>query len=118
MNTVQVLPIRGLPIIKKGDNLAQLIGSAAQKQGTPPKDGDIIVVTHVIVSKAEGHVLNLDEVVPSRFAETVAKKLGKDPALVEVILRESRSIRRMVCLRECGSRPVERFRRQNSCTIA
>ncbi len=95
MKGVQVLPIRGLPIIKKGDNLARLISNAAQKQGTPLKDGDIIVVTHVVVSKAEGHVYSLNEVVPSRFAETIAKKLDKDPALVEVILRESRAIRRM-----------------------
>jgi coenzyme F420-0:L-glutamate ligase/coenzyme F420-1:gamma-L-glutamate ligase len=95
MNTVQVLPITGLPVIKKDDNLSQLIGSAAQKQGTPLKDGDVLVVTHVIVSKAEGHVYNLDEIVPSPFAANVAKKLGKDPALVEVILRESRAIRRM-----------------------
>jgi coenzyme F420-0:L-glutamate ligase/coenzyme F420-1:gamma-L-glutamate ligase len=95
MSMVQVLPIKGLPIIQKGANLAQLISSAAQKQGTPLRDGDVIVVTHVVVSKAEGHVYNLDEIVPSRFAETLAKKLDKDPALVEVILRESRAIRRM-----------------------
>jgi coenzyme F420-0:L-glutamate ligase/coenzyme F420-1:gamma-L-glutamate ligase len=95
MDTVQVFPITGLPIIKKGDNLAQLISAAARKQGTPLEDGDIVVVTHVVASKAEGHVFNLDEIVPSIFAETVAKKLHKDPALVEVILRESKAIRRM-----------------------
>jgi len=95
MNAVQVLPIRGLPIVRKGDNLARLISSAAQKQGTPLRDGDVIVVTHVVVSKSEGHLYNLDEVVPSKFAETAARKLDKDPALVEVILRESRAIRRM-----------------------
>lgn len=94
MDTIQVLPIRGMPIIKKGDNLAQLISNAAQKQGTPLKDDDIIVVTHVAVSKAEGNVYNLNDIVPSKFAETLAKKLDKDPALVEVILRESRAIRR------------------------
>lgn len=95
MDTVQVFPITGLPIIRKGDNLAQLISAAARKQGTPLKDGDVIIVTHVVVSKAEGHVFNLDEIVPSVFAENVAKKLHKDPALVEVILRESKAIRRM-----------------------
>jgi len=95
MNMVQVLPVTGLPLFKKGDNLAQLISDAAKKQGTPLQDGDVIVVTHVAASKAEGHVYNLDEVVPSEFAKTVAKKLDKDPALVEVVLRESRAIRRM-----------------------
>ena len=95
MNAVQVLPVEGLPLVKKGDNLAQLIGTAAQEQGTPLVDSDVIVVTHVAVSKAEGCIYNLDDVVPSRFAETLAKRLDKDPALVEVILRESRAIRRL-----------------------
>lgn len=92
---IQVLPVKGLPMIRKGDNLAQLIGNAAEKQGTPLQEGDVIVVTHVAVSKAEGRIYNLDEVVPSEFAKNVAKELRKDPALVEVILRESKGIRRM-----------------------
>jgi len=95
MSMIQVFPVRGLPLIKKGDNLAQLICTAAEKQGTPLQDSDVVVVTHVVVSKAEGNVYNLDEIVPSEFAETVAKKLDKDPALVEVVLRESTAIRRM-----------------------
>jgi coenzyme F420-0:L-glutamate ligase/coenzyme F420-1:gamma-L-glutamate ligase len=92
---IQVLPVKGLPMIRKGDNLAQLIGNAAEKQGIPLETGDVIVVTHVAVSKAEGRIYNLDEVVPSEFAKNVAKELRKDPALVEVILRESKGIRRM-----------------------
>jgi len=92
---IQVLPVKGLPMIKKGDNLAQLICRAAENQGTPLQNGDVIVVTHVFVSKAEGQVYNLDEIVPSEFAKAIAKRLDKDPALVEVILQESRAIRRM-----------------------
>lgn len=95
MNMIQVFPVTGIPLIKKGDNLAQLVCAAAERQGTPLQDSDVIVVTHVAASKAEGHVYNLDEVIPSEFAKTVAKQLDKDPALVEVILRESRAIRRM-----------------------
>jgi len=95
MSTIQVIGVKGLPIIKKGDDLAQLICKAAEKQGTPLKDGDVVVVTHVVASRAEGYVFNLDEVVPSEFAKTIAKQLDKDPALVEIILRESKSIRRM-----------------------
>jgi coenzyme F420-0:L-glutamate ligase/coenzyme F420-1:gamma-L-glutamate ligase len=53
------------------------------------------VVTHVAVSKAEGNVVNLDEVVPSTQALEVAKKVDKDPAMVEVILRETKEIVRM-----------------------
>ncbi|MGB9777811.1 MAG: coenzyme F420-0:L-glutamate ligase [Candidatus Bathyarchaeales archaeon] len=95
MNVVQIIGIKGLPIIKRGDNLAELICSAAEKQNTPIQNGDIIVVTHVIVSRAEGKIVNLDDVTPSAFAKSIAEQYGKDPALVEVILRESKSMVRM-----------------------
>jgi coenzyme F420-0:L-glutamate ligase/coenzyme F420-1:gamma-L-glutamate ligase len=95
LNKVEVFPVTGLPIIKEGDDLALLVCQAAEKQGTPIQNGDVIVVTHVIVSRAEGNVVDLETVTPSEFAKTVAKTTGKDPQLVEVILRESRSIIRM-----------------------
>ncbi|MEM2960153.1 MAG: coenzyme F420-0:L-glutamate ligase [Candidatus Bathyarchaeia archaeon] len=95
MRIIKIIPVTGLPIIKSGDDLGLLICEAAAKQGTPIENGDVIVVTHVIVSRAEGNVVNLDSVVPSEFAKRVAEEFGKDPALVEVILRESKSIIRM-----------------------
>jgi coenzyme F420-0:L-glutamate ligase/coenzyme F420-1:gamma-L-glutamate ligase len=95
MKVIQVIGIEDLPIIKAGDNLASLICNAAKRQGTPIQNGDIIVVTHVIVSRAEGRTVNLDEVVPSEFAKTIAENCEKDPALVEVVLREARGIVRM-----------------------
>lgn len=95
MRIIRIIPITGLPIIKNGDDLGLLICEAAAKQGTPIEDGDIVVVTHVVVSRAEGNVVNLDDVIPSEFAKTIAEEFGKDPALVEVILRESKSIVRM-----------------------
>jgi len=95
LNKVEVFPITDLPIIKEGDDLAFLIYQAAEKQGTPIQNGDVIVATHVIVSRAEGNVVDLETVIPSEFAKTIANKTGKDPRLVEVILRESRSIVRM-----------------------
>ena len=95
MNPVQVIAVEGLPLIRKGDNLAQLICSAAKKQHAPIQNGDVLVATHVAVTKAEGNVVNLDMVVPSKKANEIAKKTGKDPALVEVVLRESKDIVRM-----------------------
>lgn len=95
MNPVQVIAVEGLPLIGKGDNLAQLVCSAAEKQHTPIQNGDVLVATHVAVSKAEGNVVNLDKVVPSKKANEIARKTGKDPALVEVVLRESKDIVRM-----------------------
>jgi coenzyme F420-0:L-glutamate ligase/coenzyme F420-1:gamma-L-glutamate ligase len=95
LNDIRIIGIEGLPIIKKGDNLAELIYDAAERQNTPIQNGDILVVTHVVVSRAEGKVANLDKVVPSQFAKNIAKQNEKDPALVEVVLRESKSIKRM-----------------------
>ena len=95
MNIIKIIPITNLPIIKENDDLAALICDAAERQGTPLEDGDILIVTHVIVSRAEGNVVNLDEIVPSEFAKNLAMQYGRDPALIEVVLRESRSIIRM-----------------------
>jgi coenzyme F420-0:L-glutamate ligase/coenzyme F420-1:gamma-L-glutamate ligase len=95
MNLVQIIGIEGLPVIKTGDNLAELICEAARRQKTPIQNGDIIVVTHVIVSRAEGNIVNLNDVTPSAFAKNIAEQYGKDPALVEVVLRESKSVVRM-----------------------
>jgi len=92
---IKVIGVRSLPIIKEGDDVAGMICEAVEKQGTGIQEGDIIVITHVIVSRAEGNVVNLDSVVPSDFAKALAQQFDKDPKLVEVILRESRSIVRM-----------------------
>jgi len=95
LNKIEIFPVTDLPIIKKGDDIAMLICQATEKQGTPIQDGDVIVITHVVVSRAEGNVVNLETVTPSEFAKSIAKRTDKDPRLVEVILRESRSIVRM-----------------------
>jgi coenzyme F420-0:L-glutamate ligase/coenzyme F420-1:gamma-L-glutamate ligase len=95
LNKVEVLPVTGLPVINEDDDLALLICQAAEKQGTPIKNGDVIVATHVVVSRAEGNVVDLELVNPSEFAKTFAETTGKDPRLVEVVLRESKNIIRM-----------------------
>ena len=95
LGVVQVIGVVGLPIVKAGDGIAKLVCDAAGKQGTPVQDGDVLVVTHVFVSRAEGNVVNLDSVVPSEFAKCLAEQWGKDPCLVEVVLRESKGISRM-----------------------
>lgn len=79
---------RALPEIHPGDDLARIVADAAD--GITP--GDIVVVAHKVVSKAEGRIVHLEEVTPGREAQTLADETGKDPALVEVILRESRRI--------------------------
>ncbi len=95
MNAVKIIAVENLPLITKGDNIAELIYNAAKKQNTPIQEKDVIVITHVAVSKAEGNIVNLDEVSPSERAKEIAQKTGKEPALVEVILRETKEIVRM-----------------------
>ncbi len=92
---VQILPVQGLPIIKKGDDLALLIHDSMTKSGIPLISGDVLVLSHVIVSKAEGNLVDLKNIEPSTPASNFATYTGKDPRLVEVILREARAVRRM-----------------------
>ena len=95
MEPVKVIAVEGLPLIKPGDNLGELIVNAAKKQETPIQNGDVIVVTHVVVSKSEGNIIDLDKIVPSEQAKELAEQTNKDPALVEVILRETKDIVRV-----------------------
>ena len=95
MEAIKIIAIEKLPLIIPGDNLAELISNATRKQGTPLQENDVIVVTHVVVSKAEGNIVNLDEITPSEKAKEIAQQTNKDPALVEVILRETKEIVRI-----------------------
>ncbi|RMF89575.1 MAG: coenzyme F420-0:L-glutamate ligase [Nitrospinota bacterium] len=94
-NEIRIIGITGMPEVRKGDSLAHLIFQAVQRQGETIHSGDIVVVTQKIVSKAEGQVLALQDIDPSPFASQLATTLGKDPRLVEVILRQTRRIVRM-----------------------
>ncbi len=95
MNHIQVIPVEGLPMIKPGDNLAQLIADAANKKGTSLQENDVIVITHVVVSKSEGTIVNLDTITPTEQAIEIAKKTDKDPAMVQVVLNETKDIVRI-----------------------
>lgn len=92
---VRIIGIRGIPEVKAGDDLAELIVAAADNQETPLLDSDLLVVTQKVVSKAEGRLVELSTVEPSDFAIQFAREWGKDPRLVEVVLRESSRIVRM-----------------------
>jgi coenzyme F420-0:L-glutamate ligase/coenzyme F420-1:gamma-L-glutamate ligase len=92
---VRIIGIAGIPEVRSGDDLAALILDAARRQDTPPIDGDVLVVTQKVVSKAEGRVVALSTVEPSGFARQVAAETGKNARHVEVVLRESRRIVRM-----------------------
>ncbi len=89
---VQIIGVAGMPEIRPGDDLAALILEAARGQGMDVEDGDVLVVTQKIVSKAEGRLVDLRQVEPSARAQEMAARTGKDARLLEVILRESQRI--------------------------
>ena len=84
--------VTGLPEIQAGARLGELISDAARAHGTPIEDRDILVVTQKIVSKAEGRLVQLRTVDPSPQATQLAEETSRDPRIVELILKESRSI--------------------------
>jgi coenzyme F420-0:L-glutamate ligase/coenzyme F420-1:gamma-L-glutamate ligase len=90
-----LMPIDGVPRVRPGDDLAAILLDAIDASAITLADGDVLAVCQKVVSKAEGSVVHLADVVPSPFAERVAATTGKDVRLVEVILRESRRIVRM-----------------------
>jgi coenzyme F420-0:L-glutamate ligase/coenzyme F420-1:gamma-L-glutamate ligase len=92
MRGLEILPVRGIPEVRPGDDLPDLISRAA---GEDLREGDILVVTHKIVSKAEGQIVDLSAVEPSALAKDFAARYGRDPRQIEVVLRESRRIVRM-----------------------
>ena len=92
---VEVIGITGIPEIRAGDDLASIIARAAERQATPIESGDVLAVTQKVVSKAEGRVVDLKDVSPSPGAREIAHGSGRDSRLVEVVLRESRSIVRV-----------------------
>jgi coenzyme F420-0:L-glutamate ligase / coenzyme F420-1:gamma-L-glutamate ligase len=86
---ISVLPVAGLPEVTAGMEVGTLIAERAEL-----RDGDVVVVSQKIVSKAEGRLRRLSSVIPGTEARHLAAPLGKEPALVELILEESREVLR------------------------
>jgi coenzyme F420-0:L-glutamate ligase/coenzyme F420-1:gamma-L-glutamate ligase len=93
---LQVFGVPGLPEIEPGADLAPLILDAAAAAGTPLVDDDVVVVTSKIVSKAENRLVELAGVVPSPFAVAWSAEWDKDPAVTELVLRESKRVVRQL----------------------
>jgi coenzyme F420-0:L-glutamate ligase / coenzyme F420-1:gamma-L-glutamate ligase len=89
MSELRVLPVEGLPEVAEGAALGELIAARAKLC-----DGDVVVVSQKVVSKAEGRLRRLSSVIPGGEARRLAAVLGKEPALVELILEESREVLR------------------------
>jgi coenzyme F420-0:L-glutamate ligase/coenzyme F420-1:gamma-L-glutamate ligase len=84
--------LQGIPQVQPGDDLASIVIVALEASQEVLADGDILVVAQKIISKAEGRIVALEDVVASERAVALAADVGKDPRQVELVLRESRKI--------------------------
>lgn len=92
LENLTIHPLKHIPLIQAGDNLAALIVEAMSKAGLDAVPGDVLVLAQKIVSKAENRQVKLRDVDPSASAIRLAREIGKDARLVELILRESQGI--------------------------
>ncbi len=95
MRTLTMIAPDTVPEIRPGDDLAAVLLAALDDAGERPADGDIVVVAQKIVSKSEGRAVRLDGIAARPEATRLAAETGKEPAMVELILRESTEIVRV-----------------------
>jgi len=92
--TLQVIPVHGLPEIRPGDDLVGLLLDSLGRSHERLAAGDVVVVAQKVVSKGEGRLVRLAEVVPGERALAMAQESGKDPRQLEVVLSETKQILR------------------------
>jgi coenzyme F420-0:L-glutamate ligase / coenzyme F420-1:gamma-L-glutamate ligase len=103
-----VAALAAIPLVRPGDNVADLIVSGLAASGLSLQRGDVVVIAQKIVSKAEGRIIDLRTVTASQRAEALAAEVDKDARLVELILRESTEVVRhrkgvLVVAHRCGT---------------
>ena len=91
---LELTPVPGFPLIKPGDDLAEIIINTCEKAQIGIQGGDIFVLAQKIVSKSEGRLVNLNDVAVTEDAINLAEKTGKDPRIVALVLSESRKVLR------------------------
>ncbi len=89
---IQILPIPGIPLVQTGDDVAALVVAAAGAAGVGLRTGDILVVAQKIVSKAEGRLVRLADVMPGAEAVRLAQETGKDARVVQAVLDDSAAV--------------------------
>ncbi|MBI4861068.1 MAG: coenzyme F420-0:L-glutamate ligase [Candidatus Riflebacteria bacterium] len=100
IGTIQIIPVKEMGLIQKGDDLTGIILDRMGKQGVSVDENDVLLITSKVVSKAEGRMIPLSTVVPSRQARALAKVSGRDPRTCELIIKNSKHI--------CGIVPTGR----------
>jgi coenzyme F420-0:L-glutamate ligase/coenzyme F420-1:gamma-L-glutamate ligase len=92
---IEIFPVPGIPIVREGDDIGELICKCTKNAGITIQDKDIFAIAQAIISRAEGRLIDLKTVMPSEFAKTIASQCDKDPRHIEVILSQAKSIVRM-----------------------
>jgi coenzyme F420-0:L-glutamate ligase/coenzyme F420-1:gamma-L-glutamate ligase len=92
--TLEIMPLNQLPLLREGDDLAGIIVSRAKKLGVGIRNRDLVVIGQKAMSKSEGRIVDIGDVTPSARAAKIAKKTGKSPGFVEIVLRESSKVLR------------------------
>ena len=89
---IKLIGLEGIPLVKSGDEISKIIKEAILNSDYDLCDGDIILIAETLISKAEGNIIKLDDIVPSDKAVEIAEICKKDPKLVELILQNSTEI--------------------------
>jgi coenzyme F420-0:L-glutamate ligase/coenzyme F420-1:gamma-L-glutamate ligase len=84
--------LEGFPLVKAGDDIAGMIVETCKKNGLELEDGDIVVITHKVISRAEQRVVTLNGIVPSEEATELAKSTGKSQRFTELVLKETKRV--------------------------
>lgn len=92
MKTISLYALREIPLIQPGDDVGSIICNLAEKQNFLFQDRDIVVIASKIISKAEGQLVDTDQIKPSKEAQLLSEMVGIDPKNLEVILRETKKI--------------------------
>ena len=92
VSRINIFALDGVPLVKPGDDLVEIIKDALIFSNERLQDDDIVVIAQKIISKAEGRIVSLNSVKPSAQAEALATKLEKDPRQIELVLQESKEI--------------------------
>lgn len=90
--SLTLTPLQNIPLIRRDDNLADILVNSLNETNIQLQDGDILVIAQKIVSKAEGRMVNLATVTPSQHAIELAERTQKDARAVELILQESNEV--------------------------
>lgn len=92
MRTLTIFGLEKLGLIRPGDNVAQLIFEKAKEEGIILADGDLVVISQKIVSKANGLLVDTLGIKPGQKAGALAKRTKKDPRVIELILQDSTTV--------------------------